>query len=218
MPQRTSHVDADADPRADFYALLARLLLSAPDAALLAALGAAGPIVAAGEFALEQAWLQLTRDAAAADAAAIAAEFALLFADSDADSDADTGPPRLAPSARFYPGPGADDAAPARLRADLAGLGLARAPHAGAPDDHLGMLCRAMALLAGAAQPSPAAQKRFFETWLRPWYAACLRDVAGDGGAVFYRSVAVFADAFLSIEAQAFALLDGDDGAAVSGE
>ena len=51
-------------------------------------------------------------------------------------------------------------------------------------------------------------QKQFFEAHIRPWYAACLADVDGAEPANFYRVVARVVDAFLSIEAQAFAVLD----------
>src|SRR5437763_7367764 len=71
---------ADEDQaRADFYALLARLLLAAPDAALLAALAQAEPISASGEFALEDAWLALTQASSVVDAPAVADEFSSLF-------------------------------------------------------------------------------------------------------------------------------------------
>jgi TorA maturation chaperone TorD len=56
-----------------------------------------------------------------------------------------------------------------------------------------------------------AVQKAFFEAHIRPWYAACLADIAGSVDANFYRVVAGVVDAFLSIEAQAFAVLDVTD-------
>jgi TorA maturation chaperone TorD len=56
-----------------------------------------------------------------------------------------------------------------------------------------------------------AVQKALFDAHIRPWYAACLADVAGAADANFYRVVAGVVDAFLSIEAQAFAVLDITD-------
>jgi TorA maturation chaperone TorD len=56
-----------------------------------------------------------------------------------------------------------------------------------------------------------AVQKACFETHVRPWYAACLADIANSPDANFYRVVAGVVDAFLSIEAQAFAVLDSAD-------
>jgi TorA maturation chaperone TorD len=69
--------------RADFYALIARLMLAPPNAALLTALGKAEPIAADGlaeaGHALEGAWQKLTQAASVMDADAVAEEFAALF-------------------------------------------------------------------------------------------------------------------------------------------
>jgi TorA maturation chaperone TorD len=193
--------------RADFYGLFAHLLLAAPDAALLAALAGADPITAAGEFALEDAWLKLTQAAAAVDAAAADDEFAAMFVS--------TGTPALNPYGSFYLTGHLNDAPLAALRHDLARLGLARAPGVGESEDHLGTLCETMRVLIqggpGMAPRGLDAQKAFFEAHLRPWYAACLADVAASPDANFYRVVAGVVDAFLSIEAQAFAVLDAAD-------
>lgn len=193
--------------RADFYGLFAHLLLAPPNAALLAALAAAEPVAAAGEFALEDAWLKLTQAAAAVDAGAAHDEFAAMFIS--------TGTPPLNPYASFYLTGHLNDAPLAGLRHDLARLGLARARGVGESEDHLGALCETMRVLIQGGPGMPArgldAQKAFFEAHLRPWYAACLADVAASPDANFYRVVAGVVDAFLSIEAQAFAVLDAAD-------
>jgi TorA maturation chaperone TorD len=199
---------ADEDQaRADFYALFARLLLAPPDDALLAALGAAEPVAAAGEFALEDAWLKLTQAAAVVDASAAADEFAAMFIS--------TGTPPLNPYGSFYITGHLNDAPLADLRQDLARLRLARAPGVGEFEDHLGTLCETMRVLIqggpGMAPRGLAVQKAFFEAHIRPWYAACLADIANSPDANFYRIVAGVVDAFLSIEAQAFAVLDTAD-------
>lgn len=193
--------------RADFYGLFAHLLLAPPDAALLAALAAAEPISAAGEFALEDAWLKLTQAAGVVDAAAVADEFSAMFIS--------TGTPPLNPYGSFYAAGHLNDAPLADLRHDLARLGLARAPGVGEFEDHLGALCETMRVLIqggpGMAPRELAVQKAFFEAHIRPWYAACLADIAGSSDANFYRVVAGVVDAFLVIEAQAFAVLDALD-------
>jgi TorA maturation chaperone TorD len=198
---------AEDQARADFYGLFAHLLLAPPDAGLLAALAAAEPIAAAGEFALEDAWLKLTQAATAVDAGAAAAEFAAMFIS--------TGTPPLNPYGSFYLTGHLNDAPLAGLRHDLARLGLARAPGVGESEDHLGALCETMRVLIqgvpGMAPRGLDVQKAFFEAHLRPWYAACLADVAAGPDANFYRVVAGVVDAFLSIEAQAFAVLDALD-------
>jgi TorA maturation chaperone TorD len=193
--------------RADFYALLARLLLAPPDDALLAALAQAEPVSANGEFALEDAWLKLTQAASVVDTAAVADEFSLLFIS--------TGDPLLNPFGSFYGTGHLNDVPLVQLRHDLARLRLARATGAGESEDHLGALCETMRVLVQGLPGMPRqpllVQKQFFEAHIRPWYAACLADVAVAAPANFYRVVAAVADAFLSIEAQAFAVLDADD-------
>ena len=193
--------------RADFYALLARLLLAPPDGGLLAALAEAEPVSAAGEFALEDAWLKLTQAASVVDAGAASDEFGLLFLS--------TGDPLLNPFGSFYLTGHLNDVPLVQLRHDLARLRLARAPGAGESEDHLGALCETLRVLIqgapGIARQPLLAQKQFFEAHIRPWYAACLADIAKAEVANFYRVVAAVADAFLSIEAQAFSVLDADD-------
>jgi len=202
---------AEDQARADFYALLARLLLAPPDAGLLDALAQAEPVSAAGEFALEDAWLKLTQAASVVDAGAAADEFSTLFVS--------MGNPLLNPFGSFYLTGHLNDVPLVQLRHDLGRLRLARAPGVGESEDHIAALCETMrVLIQGAAggvgstarQPL-LAQKRFFEAHLRPWYAACLADIAQAEVANFYRVVAAVADAFLSIEAQAFAVLDEAD-------
>lgn len=195
---------AEDQARADFYALFARLLLAPPDAALMQALAGAEGIAADGEFALEDAWLALTQAAGVLDAAAAGEEFAQLFFA--------IGDPLLNPYGSVYLSGHLNDFPLAALRQDLARLRLRRASGVGELEDHLGALCETMRVLiqggAGTAARPLAAQKAFFETHLRPWYAACLADIAGAEAANFYRVVARVIDAFLSIEAQAFAVLD----------
>lgn len=198
---------AEDQARADFYALVARLLLAPPDAGLLAALAEAEPVSAAGEFALEDAWLRLTQAASVIDAGAAADEFSLLFLS--------MGTPLINPFGSFYLTGHLNDVPLVQLRHDLARLRLARAPGVGESEDHLAALCETMRVLIQGAPGVPRqpllVQKQFFEDHLRPWYAACLADIAGAEGANFYRVVAAVADAFLSIEAQAFAVLDAAD-------
>lgn len=68
--------------RADFYALIATLLLAPPEARLLHELARAAPL-ATGHDALDASWQALCDAARAADPAAIADEHAALFDDAD---------------------------------------------------------------------------------------------------------------------------------------
>jgi TorA maturation chaperone TorD len=200
--------------RADFYALIASLLLAPPGAGLLAALAGADPIAADGldeeGRALQDAWLKLTQAASVVDAAAVAEEFTALFISA--------GNPLLNPYGSFYATGHLNDVPLAELRQDLARMRLARVRGVGEFEDHLGCLCETMRVLVAGAPGAPATprrplaeQKHFFGAHLQPWYAACLRDIAGAGPANFYRVVAAFAGAFLAVESHAFAVWEPAD-------
>lgn len=183
--------------RADLYALAARLLLAPPDAALLAGLAAADPILGThDERPLEDAWERLVLAAAVVDAAAVADEFAGLFVS--------LGTPPVNPYGSLYLSGFLNDTPLAQLRADLATLGLARAAGVAEFEDHLGALCETMRVLILSGRPLPR-QQAFFERHVAPWFARCLDDIARGPGANFYRVVAAYVAAFLTIEAQAFA-------------
>ncbi|WEF35331.1 TorD/DmsD family molecular chaperone [Pseudoduganella chitinolytica] len=189
---------AEDQARADLYALAARLLLAPPDAALLADLAAADPILGShDERPLEDAWEQLVLAAAVVDAAAVAEEFDGLFIS--------LGTPPVNPYGSLYLSGFLNDTPLAQLRADLAALGLARVAGVAEFEDHLGALCETMRVLILSGRPL-ARQQEFFEAHLGPWFARCLEDVAQGPGANFYRVVAAFVAAFLTIEAQAFAV------------
>lgn len=189
---------AEDQARADLYALAARLLLAPPDVALLADLAAADPILGShDERPLEDAWEQLVLAAAVVDAAAVAEEFDGLFIS--------LGTPPVNPYGSLYLSGFLNDTPLAQLRADLAALGLARVAGVAEFEDHLGALCETMRVLILSGRPL-ARQQQFFEAHLGPWFARCLGDVAQGPGANFYRVVAAFVAAFLTIEAQAFAV------------
>jgi TorA maturation chaperone TorD len=192
--------------RADFYALIARLMLAPPNAALLAALAAAEPIGADGLAeagrALEDAWLKLTQAASVMDADAVSDEFAALFVS--------TGNPLINPNGSVYVAGHLNDVPLVELRQDLVRLGIARARGVGEFEDHLGALCETMRVLITGApgierQPLEE-QQHLFSAHIQPWYAACLHDIAAAEPANFYRVVAAFAGAFLGVEALAFAM------------
>jgi TorA maturation chaperone TorD len=194
--------------RSDLYALGARLLLAPPDAALLASLAAADPILAeGGDHALSDAWENLVLAASVMDADAVAEEFDVLFISS--------GTPAINPYGSLYLSGYMHDTPLAELRADLAVFGIGRVRGAGESEDHLGVLCETMRVLIAGGPGIPrqplARQKAFFEARIAPWYARCLDDISNAGGANFYRLIAAFVAALLAIEAEAFAVEDGFD-------
>jgi TorA maturation chaperone TorD len=184
--------------RADLYALAARLLLAPPDAALLADLAAADPILGSqDERPLEEAWEKLVVASGVMDAEAVADEFNALFIS--------LGTPPLNPYGSLYLSGFMNDTPLAQLRADLAALGLARVAGVAEFEDHLGALCETMRVLVMRRTPL-ALQQQFFEAHIAPWFGKCLLDFERAADARFYRVVAAFVAAFLTIEAQAFAV------------
>lgn len=194
--------------RADLYALLSRLLLAAPDAALLEALASSDPILAeGGDPALERAWEQLTLASGVMDAQVVQDEFSALFVS--------IGTPPVDPYGSRYLAGYMNDTPLAQLREDLARLGLARMRGRGEFEDHLGALCETMRVLVAGApgirrQPLDV-QRRFFEAHIGAWCMRALDDIANAVGANYYRLVARFAQAFLAIEAESFAVGEETD-------
>lgn len=191
--------------RADWYALIARLFIAAPDKNLLSKLAQAdalGP--EGGASALDTAWEQLVSSASVLDADAVSEEFSMLFIG--------IGNPQINPYASFYLSGFMMEKPLASLRSDLAALGLARSENATELEDHLAALCETMRLLiAGGPQwerRTVQEQRAFFMKHLVPWYARCMDDIRRVPGANFYRKLADLAQAFFEIEYQAFELED----------
>ncbi|VXB92442.1 molecular chaperone [Massilia sp. 9I] len=198
--------------RADLYALLSRLLLAAPDAALLGALAHADPILSeGGDPALEQSWEALTVASSVMDPDAVANEFDTLFIS--------VGTPPVNPYGSRYLSGFLNDTPLAELRADLARFGIGRVRGVAEFEDHLGALCETMRVLItgapGIARQPLEQQQAFFEVHIAPWYERCLADIAAAEGSNYYRLVARLAGAFLDIEAQAFVVGEALDGTPV---
>jgi TorA maturation chaperone TorD len=194
--------------RADLYALLSRLLLAAPDAALLEALASSDPILAeGGDPALERAWEHLTVASGVMDAQVVHDEFSALFVS--------IGTPPVDPYGSRYLAGYMNDTPLAQLREDLARLGLARMRGRGEFEDHLGALCETMRVLVAGApgirRQQLAVQRQFFEAHIGAWCMRALDDIANAEGANYYRLVARFAQAFLAIEAEGFAVGEDTD-------
>lgn len=191
--------------RADFYALLAALLLG-PSPALLAALASAPPLPRPDETPLARAWQALLDAARRLGPQAVLDEHESLFHG--------VGAPAIDPYASRYLGVGLMDEPLARLRADLRTLGLARRAGAALTEDHLGALCETMRLLIVGAPGAPrrplALQRRFFQRHLQPWAQAVPDDLRRVEAACAYAALADVAQAFFDAEAAAFDLDDDD--------
>src|SRR5713101_2407855 len=95
----------------------------------------------------------------------------------------------------------------ARLRYDLARLGIERAPGRAEPEDHAAILCEIMAGLVGGRLLAPrGADRALFEAYLAPWMEKFFADLELAKTAEFYRSIGALGRVFMAIEAKAFAM------------
>jgi TorA maturation chaperone TorD len=191
----TSNVDDVDSARAQEYALLAALLVRAPDADLLASLaqlrGDASP--------LGLAHLQLAEAAAQADASKVEREFFNLFIG--------IGRGELLPYGSYYLTGFLNERPLASLRDDLIKVGIERAEGNVEPEDHAGMLCEIMSGLASGRFPAPAGtDQEIFEKHLAPWIGRFFADLERAQEADFYRQVGTLGRVFIDIEMQSFAL------------
>jgi len=188
---------AEEAARADFYALMARLLVDAPDAQLLGTIAQAGPLGAGSGLA--SAWQALVDASSAMDADAAREEYDALFGG--------LGKAKVSLYAGHYTGAGAVDHPRIRIQRELESLGLAHRSTT-QPEDHVGALLDAMrVLVAGGAGRGPAKleeQRRFFEGHVGPGATKFFAAVAAAKEANYYRRVAALGAAFLAIETESF--------------
>jgi TorA maturation chaperone TorD len=187
--------------RAEFYALLGRLYVAAPDAPLLAAIGASELRADADANPLTAAWNQLVLASRAMDAEAAEQEYTDLFVG--------VGKAECNLHAAYWI-PDAAQRPLVAIRAELAALGLRRLHESAVYEDQLGALCEVMrVLIAGAPGRAPEpvdVQMRFFQRFLSGWVDACCAAITQCPVANYYRRVAQFTNAFLAVERDSFAI------------
>lgn len=200
-------ISPEDQARADFYALLARLFADAPDAAFLAALADAAPLITEDSVAdgggqdLAAAWDQLRAASARVDPVLAADEHQALFVG--------VGRSAVSPYASHYLAPQSGRLL-AELRATLARLGLARKPATSEYEDHIAVVLETMRLLAAGDATTPPAsiseQRAFFERYVASWAFDCCAAITANVVANYYRAVAQFTDSFLALERDSFAM------------
>lgn len=187
--------DDTSAARAQQYALLATLLGRAPDATLLERLaslrGDATPLGVA-HAALAQTASEITVERAER-------EFFNLFIG--------LGRGELLPYGSYYLTGFLHERPLARLRGDLAPLGIERAEGNCEPEDHAATLCEIMAGLLSGRLPAPqGTDQQIFEKHLSPWIGRFFADLERAEAANLYRRIGTLGRVFIEVETEAFAL------------
>ena len=181
--------------RAREYALLAVLLRRAPNADLLSRLAALRSDASA--FGLAHA--ALAEAGMGANIKRVEREFFDLFIG--------IGRGELVPYGSFYLTGFLNERPLARLRDDLARLGIERVECEAEPEDHAAVLCEIMACLTGGSFGTPpGADRELFDKHLAPWMGRFFADLEQAQAADFYRRVGAVGRILMEIESEAFAL------------
>ncbi|HYG91125.1 MAG TPA: molecular chaperone TorD family protein [Azospirillum sp.] len=201
LAQPTVMDETDA-VRVRLYTLLAQILARPPSPYLLGTLAGLG----GDESPLGQALGALGAAAAATGVEAAEREFNALFIGVDRGE--------LVPYASYYLTGFLNDRPLARLRQDMAALGVERAPGVPEPEDHIAALCEVMAGLIGGGFGAPAGedqQRRFFDRHMGPWAVRFFTDLEHASAAALYRPVGTLGRLFLTIETNGFAAPPADE-------
>ena len=181
--------------RAQEYALIATLLARAPDAALLSRLSE----LRADASPLGLAHAALAEAADKTTAERVEREFFNLFIG--------LGRGELMPYGSYYLTGFLHERPLARLREDLASMGIGRAEGVIEPEDHAAFLCEIMSGLASRRLPAPPDSDRtIFDKHMAPWIGRFFIDLEHAEAADFYRRLGTLGRVFMDVEAEAFDL------------
>src|SRR5215469_14820644 len=195
-PDLYSAPDDEIDAaRAREYSLLSALLRCTPSSDMLARLAA----VRGDPSPLGDAHAALAEAAGATDAERVDREFFNLFVG--------IGRGELLPYGSYYLAGFLNERPLARLREDLARLGIERVEGETEPEDHAAVLCEIMAGFADGRFDCPKdADRELFEKHLAPWIGRFFADLERAKAADLYRRVGTVGRVFIEIESEAFAL------------
>lgn len=194
LPNGGDFDEVDA-ARAQEYALLAALLARAPDQALLDRIAT----LRGDATALGIAHVALADAASHTRADKIEREYFNLFIG--------LGRSELLPYGSYYQSGFLHERPLARLRADLARLGIERAEGQCEPEDHAAILLEIMAgLVNGRLGAERGTDRDMFDKHLSPWIGRFFSDLERADTADFYRKVGTLGRVFVDIETEAYAL------------
>lgn len=202
MPPASSALDEET-ARAELYGLLAALYYAPPEPELLAQLRVAvTEAPAAGGF-LEEPWRELVGVARELDDEALRLEYNALFGG--------IGKPEVYLYGSHFLSGFLNEKPLARLRTDLTRLGLARDETMSETEDHFAYACEVMRFLIAGDNVEVANltnQKAFFADHVQPWVNQMCEAITAHHKARFYARLATLTQAFISVEAQGFDMLD----------
>ncbi|MGH6629676.1 MAG: TorD/DmsD family molecular chaperone [Polaromonas sp.] len=188
--------------RAEVYGLLAALYYAAPSAELHQNLRVAVTEAPAAGALLESSWGELVVAARAQSLADLGQEYDALFGG--------VGKPEVYLFGSHYLSGFLNEKPLAALRDDIAALGLARDEAMPETEDHVAYLCEVMRYLIAGDDVEVAnltRQREFFARHVQPWVPLMCEAVMQHPKARFYRLLAAFTQAFLSVESQGFDML-----------
>jgi TorA maturation chaperone TorD len=183
--------------RAAFYRMLAVALSAPPSSGMLAA--CAG--LQSGDSAFGKAVTTLAVAARMSDPAALATEYHNLFVG--------LGRGELVPYGSYYLTGFLQEKPLAKLRQDMARLGVQQATDNPDPEDHIAAVLDTMAGLIDGRFGEPLClhdQKLFFTQHIAAWAPIFFQDLERVAHSSFYAAVGSLGRAFLSLETAAFAM------------
>jgi TorA maturation chaperone TorD len=193
----TDDILAEERLRAQQYRLLARFLAAPADASLLGMAAA----FEGDDTDLGRALGDLADRAGQTTPAAASREYHELFIG--------IGRGELVPYASYYLTGFLNEKPLAKLRGDMARLGIARADEVKEPEDHIAALCEMLAGLITGAFGAPlglAEQRAFFNRHLAGWAPVFFEDLEKAQAAWLYAPVGTLGRVFMEIERTAFAM------------
>ncbi len=191
-PEHREPLDAEQLQRAACYGLIAAVLRQAPDDAVLDYIGQLStepPPQGADELLLSMSALGMA--ARLHNPAALDDEFHDLFIG--------LGRGEVVPYGSWYLTGFLQEKPLSDLRTDLGLLGFSRSEDTYEPEDHVAALCEVMQMMISEGR-AVEIQRAFIEKHMLPWMERFFDDLGTAQSAVFYRSVARFAGAFLRFE------------------
>ena len=184
---------AEARLRAGTYSVLANLLASPPDQQLLDLLKTIDRSDGASDTLLGAAWHMLAAAAEKASPTELDDEYHDLFIG--------IGRGELVPYGSWYMTGFLMEQPLARLRDDLARMGLERKEGVCEPEDHAAGLCDVMSIINTEGEVVALdIQRQFFERHMLPWMPKFFRDLQQAKAASFYRAVGQLGEQFIDVE------------------